>query len=58
MDTSKAQLAALLGTIPATLSRIMTRMGRQRLIRTDGNCITILDRIGLQETASAERKLL
>lgn len=58
LDTSKAQLAALLGTIPATLSRIMTRMGRQRLIRTEGNCITILDRIGLQETASAERKLL
>ncbi|NTW77342.1 MAG: Crp/Fnr family transcriptional regulator [Syntrophaceae bacterium] len=58
LDTSKAQLAALLGTIPETLSRIMTRMVRQGLIQMEGNRITILDRIGLQETASGERKLL
>jgi len=58
LDISKGKLAALLGTIPETLSRIMSRMDRQGLIRLKGNHISILDRTGLQKTASGERKLV
>ncbi|MFH1080544.1 MAG: Crp/Fnr family transcriptional regulator [Pseudomonadota bacterium] len=57
LDITKGQLAALLGTIPETLSRIMGRMGRQGLIRSRGNRISILDKTGLQTIASGERKL-
>lgn len=57
LDIPKGQMAALLGTIPETLSRIMARMGRQGLIRLRGNRISILDRTGLQQIASGERKL-
>jgi len=57
LDVPKGQLAALLGTIPETLSRIMARMGRQGLIRLQGHRISILDRAGLQEIASGDRKL-
>jgi CRP/FNR family transcriptional regulator len=47
LDVSKGQLAALLGTIPETLSRILARMNRQGLIRSRGAQIRILDRTGL-----------
>jgi CRP/FNR family transcriptional regulator len=57
LEISKGQMAALLGTIPETLSRIMARMGRQGLIRLRGNQISILDRAGLLQIASGERKL-
>lgn len=57
LDLSKAQLAALLGTIPETLSRILTRMGRRGLIRTQGSRIAILDRAGLETIASEGGKL-
>jgi CRP-like cAMP-binding protein len=57
LEIPKGQMAALLGTIPETLSRIMSRMGRQGLIRSRGNQIAILDRTGLQAIASGERKL-
>ena len=57
LEIPKGQMAALLGTIPETLSRIMARMGRQGLIRLRGNQISILDRAGLLQIASGERKL-
>jgi len=57
LEIPKGQMAALLGTIPETLSRILARMGRQGLIRLRGNRISILNRAGLQEIASGERKL-
>jgi CRP/FNR family transcriptional regulator, dissimilatory nitrate respiration regulator len=58
LDISKAQLASLLGTIPETLSRILARMSSEELIQSDGQrSITILDREGLEELASGERKL-
>jgi CRP/FNR family transcriptional regulator len=57
LDLSKTQLAALLGTIPETLSRILTRMSRQGLIRTQGARITILDRESLEAIASEGQKL-
>jgi CRP-like cAMP-binding protein len=57
LDIAKNQLASLLGTIPETLSRILTRMVRQGLIRLDGSRIKIVDRQGLEELAQAERRL-
>jgi CRP/FNR family transcriptional regulator len=58
LDISKAQLASLLGTIPETLSRILARMSAEELIQSDGQrSITILDREGLEELASGEKRL-
>jgi CRP/FNR family transcriptional regulator len=57
LDISKGELAALLGTIPETLSRILTKMNRQGLIRSDGSRIIILDRPGLEAIAREGKKL-
>jgi len=58
LDISKAQLASLLGTIPETLSRILARMSSEELIESDGQrSIKIVDRQGLEELASGERRL-
>jgi CRP/FNR family transcriptional regulator, dissimilatory nitrate respiration regulator len=57
LDVSKGQLAALLGTIPETLSRILAKMNRQGLIRSQGAKIRILDRRGLEQIAQEGRKL-
>lgn len=55
LEIGKAQLASLLGTIPETLSRILTRLGKQGLISIEGPRITILDRDGLEDLAAGER---
>jgi CRP-like cAMP-binding protein len=57
LDIAKNQLASLLGTIPETLSRILTKLVRQGLIQVDGSRIRIKDRQGLAELAQAERRL-
>jgi CRP/FNR family transcriptional regulator len=58
LDVSKNQLASLLGTIPETLSRILARMTRKGFIKSSGQRrIRILDRGGLEELASGERRL-
>ena len=57
MDISKTQLASLLGTIPETLSRILSRMTRERLIQSSGRRYQILDRKGLEDLAGGERRL-
>lgn len=57
LDLPKGQLAALLGTIPETLSRILTKMVKQGLIESDGPRITILDREGLSDLAEGIRRL-
>jgi CRP/FNR family transcriptional regulator len=48
-------LASLLGTIPETLSRILTKLAKQGLINSDGPRITILDRDGLEDLAMGEK---
>jgi len=58
LDVSKGQLAALLGTIPETLSRILAKLNRQGLIRSQGAMIHICDRRGLEEVALEGKKLL
>jgi CRP-like cAMP-binding protein len=57
LDVSKGQLAALLGTIPETLSRILAKLNRQGLIRSRGAQIMILDRRGLEEIALEGKRL-
>jgi CRP/FNR family transcriptional regulator len=58
LDVSKNQLASLLGTIPETLSRILARMSRDGFIELSGQRrIRILDRKGLEELASGEKRL-
>jgi CRP/FNR family transcriptional regulator, dissimilatory nitrate respiration regulator len=58
LDISKNQLAALLGTIPETLSRVLARMAAENLIETSGQRrFRILDRNGLKELAEGDRRL-
>jgi CRP/FNR family transcriptional regulator, dissimilatory nitrate respiration regulator len=56
LTISKGQLASLLGTIPETLSRILAKMNKQRLIETSGRDIKLLD-IGGLEDLSEQGKL-
>lgn len=55
LSIGKAQLASLLGTIPETLSRILTKLGKQGLISIEGAKITILNREGLVDLAMGEK---
>lgn len=48
LDLTKTQLAATLGTIPATLSRAFYRLSSEGIITVSGSQITILDRDRLQ----------
>ncbi|MBN1548628.1 MAG: Crp/Fnr family transcriptional regulator [Syntrophaceae bacterium] len=57
LEISKSQLAALLGTIPETLSRILTRMARLNYLKSEGPGINILDKEALASIASGEMKL-
>ncbi len=47
LNISKTQLASLLGTIPETLSRILSKMAGQGLIDVQGRKIKLLDIDGL-----------
>jgi len=51
LPISKGQLASLLGTIPETLSRILTKMSNNGLIEVSGGKITLLDGAGLEDLA-------
>jgi CRP-like cAMP-binding protein len=51
LTISKGQLASLLGTIPETLSRILAKMNKQRLVETSGRDIKLLDIEGLKDLA-------
>jgi CRP/FNR family transcriptional regulator len=57
LGITKGQLASLLGTIPETLSRILTKMVDQGLIETDGRRIRIIKTEGIEELAGGARKL-
>lgn len=57
LAVSRTQLASLLGTIPETLSRILTRMSGQNLIAVEGSSITILDEQALTALADGETRL-
>jgi CRP/FNR family transcriptional regulator len=49
LDLTKSQLAATLGTIPATLSRAFYRLSTEGLITVNGSQIEFLDRDRLQQ---------
>jgi CRP-like cAMP-binding protein len=51
LTISKGQLASLLGTIPETLSRILAKMNKQRLIETRGRDLILLNISGLEDLA-------
>ncbi len=51
LELSKTQLASLLGTIPETLSRILSKLQRAGFIVIDGSDITIINRSGLVDLA-------
>lgn len=51
LDLNKGQLAAMLGTIPETLSRVFYKLSREGIIAVDGSTITLLDRETLQQLA-------
>ena len=58
LDITKAQLASLLGTIPETLSRILGRMQRERILETHGQRgLILVDREALRALAEGERRL-
>ncbi len=52
LEISKGQLANILGTIPETLSRILSKMVNQGLIRVQGRTIRIIDKKGLGDIAN------
>jgi CRP-like cAMP-binding protein len=57
LDISKNQMAGLLGTIPETLSRILKRMSKEKLIKAGARSINILDTKRLAELADGSRRL-
>jgi CRP/FNR family transcriptional regulator, dissimilatory nitrate respiration regulator len=57
LDVPKGQLAGMLGTIPETLSRILTKMVKQDLIESDGPHIRIVNREELTELAEGVKRL-
>ncbi|MFC1835629.1 Crp/Fnr family transcriptional regulator [Thermodesulfobacteriota bacterium] len=57
LDIPKNQLAGMLGTIPETLSRILTKMIQQGLISSEGRRITILNRDGLEQLSEGTKRL-
>lgn len=52
LDLPKGQLAALLGTIPETLSRVIKKLGEEGLVDIEGRQVVIRDRNKLEELAS------
>lgn len=53
LDLTKSQLAAALGTIPATLSRAFYRLSQEELIVVNGPDIEVINPDGLQSFAQA-----
>lgn len=51
LDLSKGQLAAMLGTIPETLSRALLKLSKEGVIEVEGSRITLLDLNTLRKLA-------
>ncbi len=54
LDLPKGQLAAKLGTIPETLSRVFAKLNREGLIETEGSQVKLLDRDRLHQLVSGK----
>lgn len=57
LNLAKTHLASLLGTIPETLSRILTKMTNHGLIESSGTTIRITDRATLEDLAAGDIRL-
>lgn len=58
LSVTRGQLASLLGTVPETLSRAVSRMALEGLIRSEAaRTIRLLDFDGLRDLASGDRRL-
>lgn len=58
LDIPKTQLAAVIGTIPETLSRILGRLSREGIAATDGpRAVLLRDRDALRALAEGTRRL-
>lgn len=57
LDLQKGQIAAYLGTIQETLSRIFKKMSEQGLIKVDKKTVEIIDEASLLLIASGEEQL-
>lgn len=57
LNLAKNHLASLLGTIPETLSRILSKMARKGLIESIGPKVKILNFDALQDLAAGEQRL-
>jgi CRP/FNR family transcriptional regulator, dissimilatory nitrate respiration regulator len=58
LEVPKSQLAALIGTIPETLSRILGRLSREGLATAEGpRVIALRDRAALRALAEGTRRL-
>lgn len=55
LDSSKGQLAGMLGTTPETLSRIFSDMAERGLIEVDRREVSLLDQEGLKALAEEGR---
>ncbi|MGK7902703.1 MAG: Crp/Fnr family transcriptional regulator [Hormoscilla sp.] len=55
LDMTKSQLAALLGTIPETLSRVFAKLSQSGIIDINGSRITLLNREQLQVLAEGRK---
>jgi CRP/FNR family transcriptional regulator, dissimilatory nitrate respiration regulator len=58
LNISKGQLASLLGTIPETLSRILSKLAAQGLIEVKGRTMKLLKRDALESLAAGEKLFL
>lgn len=58
LEITKGQLASLLGTIPETLSRILTKMAQQGIISVKGRNIRVLDRKALESLAAGGKGMM
>lgn len=52
LDLPKGQLAALLSTIPETLSRTFYKLSQAGLIEVEGTTVKVCDRKGLTQLAN------
>ena len=55
LDLTKGQLAAVIGTIPETLSRLFLKLSQEGLIELNGSRITVLDRQQLQQLSLGKK---
>jgi CRP/FNR family transcriptional regulator len=57
LDLTKTQLAAVIGTIPETLSRVLLKLSQDGLIELNGSKINVLDRPHLQQLSQGQKKV-